>query len=110
MGTARRRRRVYNQEQRGDYLAGFERSGLSQTEFCHREKLQVSTFSLWRRKSGTAERRVGTGAGFAEVRLSTPSLAGPVTLHLPGGARLEVAAATDAVWLGLGLLFKRWHA
>lgn len=37
-------------------------------------------------------------------------MTGAVTLHLPGGARLEVAAGTEAAWRGLGLLLKSLEA
>lgn len=104
MATSRRRR-VYTQQQRAEYLAQFERSGLTQSAFCRRAKIHLSTFSLWRR---TPDR--GTGPAFAEVSLSAPEPGCTATLHLPGGAKLEVAAGTEATWLGLGLLLKRLHA
>lgn len=86
-------------------MAQFERSGLSQSAFCQQAKIQVSTFSHWRRKSTPA-----MGPAFAEVRLSAPGPGCTATLHLPGGAKLEVAAGTEATWLGLGLLLKRLHS
>ena len=83
-------------------MAQFERSGLSQSAFCRQAKIHPSTFSLWRRRPDPA-----TGPAFAEVRLSAPGPDCTATLHLPGGAKLEVVAGTDATWLGLGLLLKR---
>jgi hypothetical protein len=82
-------------------LARFERSGLSATEFCRQARLHLSTFSQWRQRSGAEAQ-----PAFAEVRLSSAGAAGPVTLHLPSGAKLEVPAPTEATWLGLGLLLK----
>jgi hypothetical protein len=48
--------------------------------------------------------------GFAEVRLSGPAATSAVTLHLPSGAKLEVATGSDAMWHGLGLLLKSLHS
>ena len=82
-------------------MAQFDRSGLTQTAFCRRAKIHLSTFSLWRRRPDAA-----TGPTFAEVRLSAPVPGCTVTLHLPSGAKLEVGAGTEATWLGLGVLLK----
>ncbi len=101
MATILRGRRAYTEQQRAEYVARFERSGLTQAEFCRRVKLQQSTFSVWRRAAGAA-----TKPGFAEVRLVPPGSTCPVTLHLPGGTKLEVSAGTEATWQGLGLLLK----
>jgi hypothetical protein len=101
MVTILRRRRVFNQEQRLEFLARFERSGLTQMEFCRRAKLPLSTLSLWRRGPGAATGAAASGPAFAEVRLSAPSPVGAVTLHLPSGAKLEVPVGTDARWLAL---------
>ena len=106
MVTFPRRRRVFNQQQRLDYLARFERSGLSQVEFCRRAKLGVSTFSFWRQTHGAATSAATRSPAFAEVQLRPASPACTVTLHLPNGTKLEVAAGTDAVWRGLGLLLE----
>ena len=103
--TSSKRRRAFTARQRQDYLAEFERSGLSAATFCRREKLHPATFSLWRRTTKPA------AAGFAEVQVSapTPTMAasgGAAVLLLPQGARLEVALGNDAAWHGLGLLLK----
>jgi len=105
---ATRPRARYTEQERADYLAKFERSGLSQSEFCREAKLYVSTFSLWRRAAtaGMAAQR----PGFAEVRLKTSAPAGMVTLHLPSGAKLEVQTTTEAAWHGLGVLLKSLHS
>jgi transposase-like protein len=107
--TSRARRR-YTDEQRLGFLARFQRSDLSQAEFCRRARIRVSTFSLWRRSGGAAHRERPRVPGFAEVRLSAPAAASTVTLHLPSGAKLEVAAGSDAMWHGLGLLLKSLHS
>jgi transposase-like protein len=97
-------RRRFTEQERSAYLARFERSGLSATEFCRRAKIHMSTFSFWRRTSAGRPLAAPT---FAEVRLNgTSPMTGAVTLHLPSGARLEVPAGTEAAWRGLGLLLK----
>lgn len=105
MVTTSRVRRVYNRQQRAEYLAQFERSGLSATEFCRQARIHLSTFSQWRHQT-----RVEAQPAFAEVRLSSAGPACPVTLHLPGGAKVEVSAPTEATWLGLGALLKTLQA
>ena len=101
MATTSRRRRVYTRQQRLEHLERFEHSGLSQTHFCRRAKIKVSTFSLWRRAA-----KVAASPAFAQVRLSPPIATGDAMLHLPGGVRLEVSVGNDATWVGLGLLLK----
>lgn len=101
MGTTSKVRRVYSRPQRLEYLAQFDRSGLSATDFCQQAGIHLSTFSQWRRKS-----RPQAEPGFAEVRLSAGSASCPLTLHLPSGAKVEVSAPTEASWRGLGLLLK----
>ena len=103
--TSRARRR-YTDEQRSAALARFDRGDLSQAEFCRRAGIRVSTFSLWRRSGGAARQVRPRMPGFAEVRLSAPAATSAVTLHLPSGARLEVATGSDAMWHGLGLLLR----
>ena len=93
-------RRVCTAEERRDYVERFRRSGLSQAEFCRQVKLHPMTFSLWRRQAE------GLAPAFAEVQVSGPSpgvSAGAAVLHLPGGARLEVALGGEAGWRGLGV-------
>jgi hypothetical protein len=97
-------RRRFTEQERSKYVARFEGSGLSATEFCRRAKIHLSTFSLWRRASTVRPMAAPT---FAEVRLNGISpMTGAVTLHLPSGARLEVAVGAEDTWRGLGLLLK----
>ncbi len=90
-----------------EYVERFGRSGLSPAQFCRQWQLHPSTFSIWRRGARASV------ASFAEVQVSTPMatavMAGTAVLHLPGGARLEVAVASDAAWHGLGALPKSVH-
>jgi transposase-like protein len=103
-------RRRYTNEQRSAALARFDRSDLSQAEFCRRARISFSTFSLWRRSGGAVRQDRPRMPEFAEVRLSAPAAASTVTLHLPSGAKLEVATGSDAMWHGLGLLLKSLHS
>src|SRR5437773_2245011 len=105
MASTSRRRSVYTRQQRWAHVARFERSGLSATEFCRRARIHLSTFSQWRHGGGSQPEPT-----FAEVQLSAAGPAFPMTLHLPGGAKLEVAVTTDAMWLGLGVLLNRLQA
>lgn len=99
----------YTPQQRQEHVDQFERSGLTQAEFCRQAKLHPMTFSLWRRKLKAA-----TPAVFAEVQVSAaprsvaaaPDLGGAVVLHLTNGARLELALGGESAWTGLGLMLK----
>lgn len=98
-----RRRRVFTPQQRQAHMERFRRSGLTQAEYCRRAKLSAMTFSLWRRLAKPA------ASAFAEIKVSESApvvSAGAAVLHLPGGARLEVAVGSDAAWRGLGSLLK----
>ncbi|MFZ9683484.1 MAG: IS66 family insertion sequence element accessory protein TnpA [Cephaloticoccus sp.] len=107
MATTTRKRREFTPEQRLEHVERFGRSGLSPAQFCRQWKLHPSTFSIWRRAARAS------AATFAEVQVSAPMSAakfdGTAILHLPGGARLEVTIASDAVWHGLGVLLKSVH-
>jgi hypothetical protein len=108
MATTTRKRREFTPEQRLEYVERFGRSGLSPAQFCRQWKLHPSTFSIWRRAARASD------ATFAEVQVSAPMAAaakfdGTAVLHLPGGARLEVAVASDAAWRGLGVLLQSVH-
>lgn len=107
---AARSRKVYSPQERTDYLALFEQGGMSPADFCREMSLNEATFSLWRRQAresaGSTE-----SVQFAEVQVTTATVRTTselhsVTLHLPGGARLEVSGASEATWQGLGLLLK----
>ncbi len=86
-------------------VADWERSGLSQAEFCRRRGLAAVTFAWWkcrlrqldgaggapRRSAGYVQR--GGRADFVEVALPRPAAYGGFAyeLALPGGACLRVA-------------------
>jgi transposase-like protein len=112
--TASRSRKVYSPQERADYLALFEQSAMSPADFCRELSLNEATFSLWRRQArecaGSTE-----SMQFAEVQVSTTTIKAtselPVaTLHLPGGARLEMSNVSESTWQGLGLLLKTLNA
>jgi transposase-like protein len=111
--AATKSRKVYTAQERADFLALFEQGGMSPADFCREMSLSETTFSMWRRQA-----REGTGGTesvqFAEVQVSatvrTTSELPTVTLHLPGGARLEVGHASEATWQGLGSLLKILNA
>lgn len=103
------RKKQYTPRQRLEYVERFARSGLRQAEFCRRAKLHPMTFSLWRRKLRPVS------SAFAEVQVSAPVtvasniapvLGGAAVLHLPSGARLELALGGESAWAALGLLLK----
>jgi len=111
--TAPRGRRVYTQQEKADYLALFEKSEMTQADFCQEMGLNESTFSVWVRAARGETNVTKTNIvapQFAEVRLSAPTTTettpAAVTVQLPSGMKIEVNAATDAVWQGLGLLLK----
>lgn len=113
--TATKSRRVYSPQERAEFLALFEQSAMSPADFCREMTLNEATFSLWRRQAresaGSTE-----SVQFAEVQVSTTmvrttsELPGGITLHLPGGAKLEVSNTSEATWQGLGLLLKTLNA
>jgi hypothetical protein len=91
-----RQRVNWSAAEKAEWLALFEASGQSAAEFCRDNDLSPATLSLWRQQ-GFPE----TEGGFVEVSLPAAwgGSTSAVTLHLPGGARLEVRAGTDPVWL-----------
>ena len=82
-------------------LDRYERSGLSQTAFCLRHDVALSTLQYWRRRARDTDQE--PRRSFVEVPQVTGmsrALAGEaVIVELPGGARLEVPAGTDTQWL-----------
>jgi hypothetical protein len=112
MATPRKKQR-YTPQQRQEYVEQFERSGLTQTQFCRQVKLHPVTFSLWRRKWKAKT------AVFAEVQIGTP-ITPPATdasvpgsaavLHLCHGTRLELVLGGESAWAGLGLILKTLQA
>ena len=84
-----------SKEQRGVILAEFERSGLSAAQFAKRTGLKYSTFALWVQR----HRRITQPSGDRPVQLLEAVVAAPTStalpVQLPGGARLEIRAASQ---------------
>ena len=88
-------------EERSDYLARFEKSGISAVAFCREHGLCKQTFYNWRQKArrmaGAPSRRV---PAFAEVSVSpVPEVAGAIFVHLAAGLSIEASTGTDPAWL-----------
>ena len=83
----------------GKRLRRFAQSGLPVARFCAAEGVSVASFYSWRKKlmsNPPRDRRAGQRASFQRVAVvaATPA----VSIHLPGGTRIEVSAADlDAV-------------
>ena len=92
-------------ERREGVLDEFERSGLPATKFAAQVGVKYSTFAAWvqkRRKSRGAtsvptQPPAGTVRWMEASVMSGPAGSGGLSIHLPGGVRLEVLDATQAV-------------
>jgi transposase-like protein len=85
--------------ERTEWLALFEKSGQTAAEFCRDNDLSPATLSFWRQQVGSES---NAESGLVEVPMPSLNLSGSraaVTLHLSGGARLEIVAGTDPAWL-----------
>src|SRR5438067_63265 len=88
--------------ERRQLLDRYERSGLSQTAFCLRHGVALSTLQYWRRHARDTGQE--PTPSFVEIPQVTGmaralSVESAVFIELPGGVRLEVPAGTDAQWL-----------
>jgi transposase-like protein len=96
----RRTRRRWTPQQRAEWVALFDKSGQSVLSFCRDHDLRAATLSLWRAQ----RRKWGEDGALVEIpvaALSAPSThTAAVTMQLASGARLEIIAGTDPVWLG----------
>ena len=83
---------------RSKLLEEFERSGETQSVFCHARGLNAKTFGRWVKES--REKREGTSVVFAEVSVSDfrPPAAN-VELSLPNGVLVRLPANVDVVAL-----------
>ena len=95
-----RRGRVWTPaHKRAEILAEFARSGMPACKFAAHVGVKYSTFANWVQK----QRRDARGLAAAGARalswveaVRAPASAGALNVHLPGGARLEVADAAQA--------------
>jgi hypothetical protein len=72
-------------------LDRFARAGLPVVRFCAREGVSTASFYLWRKRlapHGFHRQAAGRGPSFQAVTV-VPAVPG-VSVHLPGGARIEV--------------------
>jgi hypothetical protein len=101
-GTAKRDRRgrkIISEARWRETLASYERSELTQSEFCRREGISLNTFTgrLWRqRKEG------GASPTFVEAKLPTLAFAGSgysLEVVLPGGLVVRGRQAADVATL-----------
>ena len=72
-------------------LERFAQSGLAVVRFCAREGVSVASFYYWRKRlaaPGLRRRAPGRPRSFQAVTV-VPAVPG-VSIHLPGGARIEV--------------------
>jgi transposase-like protein len=103
--TPRRTRCVWSPAERAEWLALFERSGKSPSEFCRENDLAEATLSLWRRQQRHGEEGAAEDGGFVEIpvaRLSAPvehTEGVPALIVRAGGMTFEFAAGTDPAWL-----------
>ena len=70
-------------------MAEFDRSGLTQKEFCGRRGLSCKTFGAWRRRLGL----VGEPGGFVRIEPPSPAGALQIELSLGGGVVLRIGRA-----------------
>lgn len=98
-------------ERRESLLDEFEQSGLSGTKFAALAGVKYQTFANWAQRRRKQRRQNPTVAKTSAPSVSTvrwleavveksklPAGAAPgvLTVHLPGGARMEIAEATQA--------------
>ena len=74
-----------------DHFKAWEKSGLSQPDFCREQGINQHSFTYWRSKLGTKKKGVGT---FVEVRPA--AAAKGFELNLPGGITIKVPPGFDA--------------
>lgn len=77
-------------------VAGYRESGLTRKAYCRELGIAVTTLDYYLRRQGERARKQ---AGLMPVELATASAAGPLTLVLGGGLRLEVGAGFDEATL-----------
>jgi transposase-like protein len=98
--TTKRTRRIrWTAAERAEWLELYWASGESVAQFCRANEIAYATLSLWLRQSEPAP--ASDVGELVEVAMATPSgtAESAVSVHLSGGARLEIAPGTDPMWL-----------
>jgi transposase-like protein len=103
--SARVPRRRWTPQQRGEALAQFAASGLTQAEFCRRAGLSAATFSSWGRKTTRAgDDATAAVGGFARVQVASAfavtTTEAAIVVQVDDGWRVTVPVGTDPLWLG----------
>jgi transposase-like protein len=102
--AAKPRTRVnWTPAERAEWLAMYEKSGQSVSEFCRANDLPPATLSLWRsqQQSGTTSTDDGALVEIPVASLVTERDCTPRTkVVLPNGVGLELVVGTDPAWLG----------
>lgn len=83
------------------HLESWERSGLTQVEYCEKRGLSIKTFQRWRGKGQAAKPSAVT---LVPVKISAPISSGGIQMHSPGGWRIELS---DASLAGLAELLRQ---
>lgn len=92
-------RKLISEARWRETFANYERSELTQSEFCRREGINLNTFTgrRWREKKGAV-----AGPAFVEARLPTLAMAGPgysLEVVLPGGLVVRGRQAAEVATL-----------
>jgi len=104
--TAKPRTRVnWSAAEKAEWLALYEKSGRSVSEFCRTNDLPPATLSAWRsqQKADVGSPRDAESGALVEVSaaaLLDAPITASVRMDLPCGIRLDVPTGTDPGWLG----------
>ena len=102
--AAKPRTRVnWTAAEKADWLALYEKSGQSVSEFCRTNDLPPATLSAWRSQQKTGVTVGADDEPSTLVEIPAASLVGGrlnavVRMRLPSGVRIEVPSGTDPVW------------
>ena len=103
VATKPRTRVNWTPAERAEWLALFEKSGQSVSEFCRANDLPPATLSLWR-QSQAGPSTGPEGGELVEISpaalMNTAGARAAVTIRLPGGITLETTADAEPAWLG----------
>jgi hypothetical protein len=88
-GSVRHRRSRTPAPRRTQFLAAFERSGLSAAAFARQHHLQYTTFCNWRQRQGKPQ----PSPGFVQVELSPSPAPAELVIELGASARVRITEA-----------------